>query len=183
MLRRSAVAALGLLLSACSTTGGRAESLTFPSAPETLSVSSSAFDPGGAIPSRYTCDGIAVSPPLTWSETKPAQEFVLIVTDPDAPGGTFVHWVVYGISSIQESIGEGQGPAGAKQGLNDSGRAAYGGPCPPPGDAPHRYVFTIYALSRPRTGGLSAGASTDAVLAAISCCVQEQGSVTGTYSR
>jgi Raf kinase inhibitor-like YbhB/YbcL family protein len=170
-------------MAACSTGGGTAEGVKLPAAPATLTLMSSAFSDGGAIPSRYTCDGIAVSPPLTWSESKPAQEFVLVVTDPDAPGGTFVHWVMYGISSIAESIGEGQGPAGAKQGVNDFGQRGYGAPCPPPGDPDHHYVFTVYAVSEAKTGGLSAGASAAAVFAAIGCCVQEQGSITGTYGR
>jgi Raf kinase inhibitor-like YbhB/YbcL family protein len=174
---------LCLWLVACSTGGGTAEGVKFPSAPATLSLTSSAFSEGGSIPSRYTCDGIAVSPPLTWSESKPAEEFALVVTDPDAPGGTFVHWVVYGISSIQESMGEGQGPAGAKQGANDFGRTGYGGPCPPPGEDPHRYVFTLYAMSEARTGGLSPGDSAAALFGAIRCCIQEQGSLTGTYGR
>lgn len=154
-----------------------------PSVPGTLSISSPEFADGATIPTRFTCDGTSVSPPLTWSESKPAEEFVLLVTDPDAPGGRFVHWVIYAIASDQDSIGAGQGPAGAKQGSNDAGGTGYTGPCPPEGDQPHRYVFTMYALSAPRTRGIPAGASADTVLKAISCCVQEQGTVTGTYGR
>jgi Raf kinase inhibitor-like YbhB/YbcL family protein len=183
---RTAVAimtAVLLGLSSCSTGEEKAEPVNVPTAPASLSLSSAAFAEGGSIPSRYTCDGVGVSPPLTWSESKPAEEFVLTVTDPDAPGGTFVHWVMYSIASNAESIGEGQGPAGAKQGANDAGTTGYTGPCPPAGDQPHRYVFTMYALSSARTGGVTAGATADTLLKAISCCIQEQGSLTGTYGR
>ncbi|MFN2590888.1 MAG: YbhB/YbcL family Raf kinase inhibitor-like protein, partial [Actinomycetota bacterium] len=146
-------------------------------------VTSPAFSDGGTIPTRFTCDGPGISPPLRWAESKPAEEFVLVVTDPDAPGGTFVHWTAYAIGQNADSIGEGQGPAGAKQGQNDFGTAGYGAPCPPPGDDAHRYVFTVYALSMARTRGIPAGTSPDAVLTAISCCVQEQGSIAATYGR
>jgi Raf kinase inhibitor-like YbhB/YbcL family protein len=175
------VLAVSFLAVACSDGGG--QPLTLPSAPATLSLSTDAFSNGGALPPRFTCDGLGVSPRLAWSESKPASEFVLLVTDPDAPGGSFVHWVVYGIPSNADSIGEGQGPAGATQGENDFGRAGYGAPCPPPGDEPHGYVFTMYALSSERTQGVPAGADAEGVLDAIRCCVQEQGSITGTYER
>ena len=177
------LAALSLALSACSTGPEDSEPVTLPSAPATLSISSSEFPEGGTIPSRFTCDGTGVSPPLTWSESQSAEEYVLLVTDPDAPGGRFVHWVIYAIPSNAESIGAGQGPSGAKQGANDAGGTGYAGPCPPQGDPPHRYVFTMYALSSARTRGIPAGASADAVLRAIECCVQEQGTLTGTYGR
>jgi Raf kinase inhibitor-like YbhB/YbcL family protein len=178
-----AVLMMGFTLSACSTGGDEPEPLNAPSGPATLGLASTAFSDGGALPSRYTCDGVGVSPPLTWSESKPAQEFVLLVTDPDAPGRTFVHWVIYAIAANAESIGEGQGPAGARQGVNDFGGRGYGAPCPPPGDHAHRYVFTMYALSAARTRGIQAGATAATVLKAIRCCIQEQGTITGTYRR
>jgi Raf kinase inhibitor-like YbhB/YbcL family protein len=177
----AALLATSLLAVACG--GGGGETLTLPSAPATLMLSTDAFSNGGAVPSRFTCDGAGVSPRLAWSESDPAEEFVLLVTDPDAPGGTFVHWVVYGIPSNADSVGEGQGPAGARQGDNGFGRAGFGAPCPPPGDDPHRYVFTMYALSSERTRSIPAGATAEQVLGAIRCCVQEQGTITGTYAR
>lgn len=179
--RLAGLLAVSVLAAACDTGGGGAVAL--PSGPSTLNLSTDAFSDDGAIPSRFTCDGDGVSPRLAWSESQQAAEFVLLVTDPDAPGGTFVHWVVYGIPSNADSIGEGQGPAGARQGENDLGRAGYGAPCPPPGDEPHRYVFTMYALSSERTTGIPAGAPARDVLEAIRCCVAEQGTITATYGR
>jgi Raf kinase inhibitor-like YbhB/YbcL family protein len=110
----------------------------------------SIFEPGEPIPVRYTCDGENVSPPLRWSEA-PAdtKSFVLIVDDPDAPAGTFVHWVLYdlpgGSRALPERVEGGDAAEGGTQGLNDFDRVGYGGPCPP-GGRPHRYVFTLYAL-------------------------------------
>jgi Raf kinase inhibitor-like YbhB/YbcL family protein len=170
-----------LLLAACA--GGGDGALPTPSAPDTIQLTSAAFEQDGAIPVRYTCDGQSVSPPLSWQNPGDAVEFALLVTDPDAPGGSFVHWVVFGIPSNADSIGEGQGPGGARQGVNGFGRIGYGAPCPPAGDAPHRYVFTLYALSSARAGGLELGASAGQMLRAIGCCVQAEGTLTGTYGR
>ncbi len=172
-----------LALAACSGGAPSGPPLPLPSAPATMTLASSAFRNGGAIPSRFTCDGVGVPPPLTWRTSSEAGEFVLLVIDPDAPGGTFVHWLMYSIPPETDSLGEGQGPAGAKQGTNDFGQARYGPPCPPPGDAPHHYVFSIYALSAARTGGVPSGAAASTVLADIRCCVQELGTLTGTYRR
>jgi Raf kinase inhibitor-like YbhB/YbcL family protein len=178
-----ALALTALLATACSTGSPSGENLPTPSAPDTLRLAATSFANGGAIPARYTCDGASISPGLTWTETKPAAEFVLLMLDPDAPEGTFVHWVMYAIPGNAESIGEGQGPSGAKQGVNDFGRVGYGAPCPPPGDSPHHYRLTLYGLSMPRTANLPQGATAREVLAAIECCVQEQSTIVGTYSR
>jgi Raf kinase inhibitor-like YbhB/YbcL family protein len=111
----------------------------------------SVFEADGRIPPRYTCDGEDESPALSWSDVpENVKSFVLIVDDPDAPGGTFVHWVLYDVSARARGLAEGLSPGGSvagagTQGLNDFGRLGYGGPCPPPG-APHRYVFTLSAL-------------------------------------
>jgi Raf kinase inhibitor-like YbhB/YbcL family protein len=185
LVRRAALSFLvaGLAATACSTGEPTGTNLPRPSAPESLRFSSSSFSDGGDIPAKYTCDGASISPGLAWSETKPAKEFVLLMTDPDAPSGTFVHWVMYAIPANAESIGEGQGPSGAKQGVNDFGRGGYGAPCPPAGDPPHRYQLTLYALSAPRTARIPQGATARAILAAIQCCVQEQGTIVGTYQR
>jgi Raf kinase inhibitor-like YbhB/YbcL family protein len=120
----------------------------------TLHLKSPAFAAGGAIPSKYTCEGANISPPLTWSgapaETK---SLVLIVDDPDAPDPkaprmTWVHWVLYDLPASATSLPEDANtnglPPGAKAGLNDWKRAQYGGPCPPVGR--HRYVHKLYAL-------------------------------------
>lgn len=111
-----------------------------------MQLSSAAFEEGGQIPPRYTCDGEDVSPPVSW-DAVPAgtAELALVMDDPDARG--FVHWVVVGIPPAAGQLAEGQLPAGTRQGRNDFGGTGYRGPCPPSGS--HRYVLTLYALSAP----------------------------------
>ena len=117
-----------------------------------FSLTSSAFAEGGAIPSKYTCDGRDLSPPLAWSGVPAgAQSLALVVDDPDAPDPaapamTWVHWVLYDIPPATTAIAEGAQAAGAKDGMNDWKRTGYGGPCPPVGR--HRYFFKLYALDR-----------------------------------
>jgi len=117
----------------------------------TLKLTTPAFTPGGDIPAQYTCDGSDKSPALSWnSPPEGTHSFALIVEDPDAPGGTWVHWVVYDLPPTDRELPAGvpredKLPAGARQGRNDFGRMGYGGPCPPPGPA-HRYYFKLYAL-------------------------------------
>lgn len=116
-----------------------------------MELTSSAFQNGGDIPRNHTCDGTDLSPPLRW-ENPPAgtKSFALIVDDPDAPVGTWVHWVIYDLPATTTELTEGT-PASeslanrAKQGINDFRKVGYGGPCPPPGPA-HRYFFKLYAL-------------------------------------
>ena len=114
-------------------------------------VSSDAFPEDGQIPVAYTCDGTNISPPLTWGPVPQGTAGIaILVTDPDAPGGTFIHWVVYNIPQGTRGVpagGTGKDvlPAGSVQGVNDFGRQAYGGPCPPKGK-PHHYHFAVYAL-------------------------------------
>jgi Raf kinase inhibitor-like YbhB/YbcL family protein len=116
-----------------------------------FNLTSSAFKEGEIIPKKYTCDGPDVSPPLHWS-VPPAgtHSYVMIADDPDAPVGTWVHWVIYNLPLDLRGLLEGiptkqRLPDGACQGLNDFKRIGYGGPCPPPGK-PHRYFFKLYAL-------------------------------------
>ncbi|MDQ7029914.1 MAG: YbhB/YbcL family Raf kinase inhibitor-like protein [Ardenticatenia bacterium] len=182
-----AVALISLLsLVACVPTRPRGTSVpeTAPSSPQAFTLMSPAFDDGGLIPTRYTCDGEDLSPPLRWAGA-PAdtRSFALIVTDPDAPRGTFTHWVLFDlpaeISSLPEGLGVGTvGVAGR----NDFGRLGYGGPCPPQGDNPHRYIFTLYAL-RSASLSLPEGASRDQVGAAMSGYVVGEVSYTGRYGR
>lgn len=112
---------------------------------------SAAFRSGGDIPVRHTCDGPDLSPPLRWSDPPPGtRSLALIVDDPDAPGGTWVHWVLYAMPGTLRELPEGVPardtvPGVGTQGLNDFRKVGYGGPCPPPG-RPHRYVFRLYAL-------------------------------------
>lgn len=116
-----------------------------------LSIKSSAFAPGGTIPQKYTADGDDVSPPLEWNEPPAGTKcFALICDDPDAPVGTWVHWVLWGLPADNRSLAESVPtqpvlPNGAKQGQNDFKQMGYGGPSPPRGPA-HRYVFKLYAL-------------------------------------
>lgn len=114
-------------------------------------IKSSAFEENGVIPKKYTCDGEDLSPPLEWKNPpEGTKSYALISDDPDAPVGTWVHWVIYDLPSGMEKLPEGV-PAeetlsnGVKQGLTDFRRVGYGGPCPPPGSY-HRYYFKLYAL-------------------------------------
>ncbi len=119
-----------------------------------LSLTSSSFTHGGEIPSKYTCEGQDISPPLSWSEVPAgAKSLVLIVDDPDAPDPraprmTWVHWVLYDLpptsNGLAEAVSSSALPAGTREGLNDWQRTGYGGPCPPIGR--HRYFHKLYAL-------------------------------------
>jgi Raf kinase inhibitor-like YbhB/YbcL family protein len=114
-------------------------------------ITSPAFTHESNIPAQYTCDGVDWSPPLRWTDSpEGAKSFVLIVDDPDAPRGIWVHWVVYNIPVSLGALAEGIPPSekldqGMMQGVSDYGRFGYGGPCPPPGGV-HRYYFKLYAL-------------------------------------
>ena len=143
-----------------------------------IAVSSEAFAPGGDIPASFTCDGENVSPPLAWSGAS-AQAWALVVDDPDAPGGTYVHWVVVDIPASTTSVATHAVPAGGVQVENSAEKASYAGPCPPSGE--HRYRFTVYALDAPT--GLAAGAGLDDALDAISAHAVSRGRLTGTYAR
>lgn len=151
-------------------------------------LGSPAFDPGGRIPARYTCDSEDVSPALTWSDPPPGTaSFALIVDDPDAPVGTWVHWVLYDLPGDARALAEGvpaerepSEPRGARQGVNDFRRIGYGGPCPPPGGA-HRYFFKLYALKAPL--GLAPGATKQQVEKAMEGLILGHAEVVGTYAR
>jgi len=153
-----------------------------------FSLRSSAFVHGAPIPSRHTCDGADRSPPLAWSGVPPAtKSFVLICDDPDAPGKTWVHWVLYELPGNLTQLAEGvpktetlDDPAGALQGVNDSRRVGYGGPCPPPG-GPHRYFFKLYALDAAL--GLGARATKAQVEQAMRGHVVAEAPLMGTYER
>jgi Raf kinase inhibitor-like YbhB/YbcL family protein len=116
-----------------------------------LSLQSSAFSEAGTVPVKYTCDGGDISPPLSWSQPPVGtKSFALIMDDPDAPRGTWVHWVIYNIPASETGLTEAivmqeTLPNGTGQGINDFQRIGYGGPCPPKGPA-HRYFFKLYAL-------------------------------------
>jgi Raf kinase inhibitor-like YbhB/YbcL family protein len=172
------------LLAACSSSGGSGGGQATTAAPggqapkSTMTVTSSAFADGAPIPVRYTCKGANLSPPLKWS-APPAgtSQLALVADDPDAPGGTFVHWVLTGIPAGQTELGENAVPQGAVEGRNSAG-SGYTGPCPPSGPA-HHYRFTIYALNR--SPGVQAGTDPRQAIAAIQAAATAQGRLVGTF--
>lgn len=149
-------------------------------------LSSPVIGPNVPIPKKYTCDGADVSIPLEWRDPpNGAQSFALITDDPDAPGRTWVHWVIHNLPADARRLPEGVPttkmlPDGSRQGMNDFGRLGYGGPCPPPG-RPHRYVFTLYALDAVLAA--AAGASKTSLLKAMTGHVLGQAQWTGRYGR
>jgi Raf kinase inhibitor-like YbhB/YbcL family protein len=162
--------------------GAQSESGKEPAmtAPSSMTVTSTAFQDGGTIPKKFTCDGEGVSPPLAWKGVPDdAVSMALVVDDPDAPRGTFTHWVLLDLEPATISMTEGQVPAGAKQANNSAGKASYFGPCPPSGT--HHYRFTIYALSAKT--GLKDGAKLDEALKAIDSKSIARGRLTGLYAR
>jgi len=119
-----------------------------------MKLKSEDFVANSSIPSEFTCDGRNVSPQLSWEDVpEETKSFALSVTDPDAPGGTWIHWLVYDISNELRKIERASLPEGAKEVVNDFGKRPYGGPCPPSGT--HRYFFTIYALDTEQLEGLN----------------------------
>lgn len=116
-----------------------------------MRITSATFQPGQPIPVECTCDGQDQSPELAWSEIPvDTRSFALICDDPDAPRGTWVHWVIFNLPADAVELVAGvppvpESPSGARQGMNSSGHIGYGGPCPPPG-TPHRYFFRLYSL-------------------------------------
>ena|SRR5581483_10206131 len=151
-----------------------------------FTLKSSAFHENGAIPKQYTCDGSDVSPPLDWTDPPQGiKGFALIGDDPDAPSGTFVHWVLYDLPHNAWQLVEGIPPKrllddGTKQGVNDFHKIGYGGPCPPRGPA-HRYAFTLYALGH--LTALQPGATKQQLLRAIKGHILAEARLTGAYGR
>src|SRR5215469_5174415 len=127
-----------------------------------LKVFSSAFSDGGWIPDLFTCQGADVSPSLEWAGEPPdTRSFALVLDDPDAPGGVWVHWLLYDIEARVRNLAQGQKPGSlGVSGKNSWGKPGYGGPCPPKGHGPHRYFFRLYALDV-ATLGLAAGSGRD----------------------
>jgi Raf kinase inhibitor-like YbhB/YbcL family protein len=151
-----------------------------------LQISSSAFPAGETIPKKFTCDGPDASPALRWNEpAAKTQSFALIMDDPDAPVGTWVHWVLFDLPADTRELAEGvakqeQLANGARQGRNDFGKIGYGGPCPPPGK-PHRYFFKLYALDAKLN--LKGGVTKADVERAMMGHVLGQGELMGRYGR
>jgi Raf kinase inhibitor-like YbhB/YbcL family protein len=150
-----------------------------------IDLTSPAFGDGQTIPKAHTGDGQDVSPPLRWSEPpQGTKSLALICDDPDAPRGTWVHWVLFNIPADQQLygaiVGQGVLASGAKQGKNDFGNIGYGGPAPPRGK-PHRYFFKLYALDT--LLDLPAGATKSQLLEAMKDHVLAEGQIMGLYGR
>jgi hypothetical protein len=145
-----------------------------------LKITSPAFSMHGFIPSQYTCDGEDINPPLLIDNLPPGtQSLALIVDDPDAPSGTWVHWVVWNIGPETRKIAENTLPPNAMQGMNDFRRHDYGGPCPPSGT--HRYFFKLYALDTKLK--LGTGTIKAALEAAMQGHVLAKTETVGRYTR
>lgn len=151
-----------------------------------MELKSSAFQSGATIPRKHTCDADDVSPRLSWSNVPAgAKTFSLIVDDPDAPGGTWVHWVIYDLPANTKELAEAVSKTetlanGGKQGLNDFRRVGYGGPCPPAGKS-HRYFFKLYALDEPTN--LKPRATKGQLLAAMKGHILAEAELIGRYKR
>jgi Raf kinase inhibitor-like YbhB/YbcL family protein len=170
------------LLGGCGGGGGDDVTSAAPAAADRMSLTSPSFTDGGSIPVRFTCNGSGVSPPLDWRGTPDAaQSLGLLVEDSDAPGGTYVHWTVWDIPKRARGALAGTVPIGARQGENSGGDTGYAPPCPPKGDAAHRYVFSVYALRAPL--GLDAGAGASEVRDAIARQAIARGRLTGRFGR
>ena len=149
-------------------------------------ITSTAFSSGASIAKNYTCDGPDASPSLNWTGAPAGtQSFALIADDPDAPAGTWVHWVLYNLPANATELPEGvkkqeQLPDGTLQGRNDFRKVGYNGPCPPPGK-PHRYFFKLYALNAKLT--LKAGATKNDVESAMKGHILAQAELMGKYGR
>ena len=150
-----------------------------------IKVTSSGFEDGGLIPAKYTCDGADISPPLGWEGVpEGTKSIALISDDPDAPMGTWVHWVLFNLPGQTRELAENIPhdrtlPSGAKQGTTDFRRVGYGGPCPPSGT--HRYFFKLYALDAEIA--LTAGANKAQLLKAMQGHILAQGQLIGKYKR
>jgi Raf kinase inhibitor-like YbhB/YbcL family protein len=151
-----------------------------------MNITSSAFQAGQTIPTKYTCQGADISPPLQWSGVPAgAKSLALICDDPDAPAGTWVHWVLYDLPVTAANLAEkvptsATLSSGGKQGINDFKRVGYGGPCPPPGK-PHRYYFKLYALDA--NLDLKPQATKQELLRAMDGHILAETQLMGTYQR
>lgn len=157
------------------------ESMPTPDSPSSMTIRSPAFTQNEAIPAEYSCDGRNVSPPLQITDIPVrSKSLALIVEDPDAPNGNFIHWVVWNIPPVSTVWAAGSVPTGAVQGINDFGTMQYGGPCPPLGQE-HRYIFRLFALST--MVNLDAKAGFTALQKVMDGAILEETALTGLYSR
>jgi hypothetical protein len=184
-----ALLAVGISLSACQekkkTEAAATEEQPKGGKQMALTITSSAFEEGAMIPKQYTCDGADMSPPLSWSGVpEGTKSLALIADDPDAPMGTWVHWVLYNLPPDSTGLPENVPPEetlanGARQGLNDFKKFGYGGPCPPGGT--HRYFFKLYALDTMLD--LSGRVTKQELLKAMEGHILAKGQLMGKYQR
>jgi Raf kinase inhibitor-like YbhB/YbcL family protein len=152
-----------------------------------MQLTSSAFENEERVPIRFTCEGKNISPPLSWEGVpENAETLALVVDDPDAPSGTFTHWVVYNLPLIPSQIREGESLSdrlseGLREGLNDFGRQGYGGPCPPRGHGDHHYYFRLYALDQELS--LTGRVTRNQLMEAIEGKQLDEAVLIGVYSR
>ncbi|MCF6154904.1 MAG: YbhB/YbcL family Raf kinase inhibitor-like protein [Candidatus Brocadia sp.] len=150
-----------------------------------IKMKSTAFGEGGMIPKKYTCDGLDISPPLSWTSVpEGTKSLALICDDPDAPMGTWVHWVLFNLPADVQELPENIPPQkilanGARQGITDFRKIGYGGPCPPGGT--HRYYFKLYALDTEIN--LEAGSTKKQLLEAMEGHILAEGQLMGKYKR
>ena len=187
-MKAALIAGFGVCLALLGACGDGAKPPAETPSPDvaTFSLTSEAFGDDEWIPARFTCDGENVSPPLAW-EGAPAETtaYALIMDDPDAPGGTFTHWVLFDLPAETRGMPEGVETSerplvGGVQGGNDADSIGYAGPCPPSG-LPHRYRFTVYALDVPVS--LDPGAKKQEVLDAMEGHILARAELVGTYGR
>ena len=180
MIRHGALIGLCALLTACSAPNPAPEpAKPVPTAP--MTIESPAFAENEMIPAKYTCDGEGLIPPLTFSDIPDGtQELMLILDDPDAPSGDWVHWAVYNIPPSTTGVAEGSVPNGAFEGASSWGKPEYGPPCPPRGT--HRYIFHLYALDV-ASPMFEQPPTKQALLQSMAGHVLEQAELTGLYTR
>ena len=189
MPRRFQVLTCLLIVLALPGCASRSQLVTTPSqantVPAELKLTSVAFTEGQPIPRVYTCDGVNISPPLEWSGVpKTAKTLAIVCDDPDAPGGMWVHWVIYNLPADNIGLVENLPAtenlkAGGFQGKNDFGKTEYGGPCPPSGT--HHYFFRVYALDSELP--LKGGATKADLMKVMEGHIVLQGQLIGTYRR
>jgi Raf kinase inhibitor-like YbhB/YbcL family protein len=157
------------------------EPANLPQPRDILEVTSPDIEDGGEFPTEFTCDGANISPAIRWTQASNTEEYLLLMTDPDAPSGTFVHWKLLGIDPQRSSVGQNEPPSEAVLGINSFGDTGYSGPCPPEGRQAHTYEITVYALNRDLE--LAADVDLRELLDQIECCLEASGTLEASHGR